>query len=91
MAFDCEFQCAGNNHGDNINRAVQVQQIQFAQPNGLVDDPFLHFQGDDPGSHRDRNDQNGRDLESAIARPDPGKNGSLENRRLFFAHSRTGS
>ena len=46
---DQVFKAAGGDHGHQVDGTIADQQIDFAQPDGFIDNPFLHFQGDHPG------------------------------------------
>jgi hypothetical protein len=53
---DGQFQAAGRGDGNEVNGAVQDQTIDIAQGDRVVDDSFLHFEGDNPGKDDQYND-----------------------------------
>ena len=46
----------GGHHAGEVVAAVHEEQVQALERNGLVDDLFLHLQGQHPHGHGDHDD-----------------------------------
>jgi len=69
--IDEVFESAGSNYGRQIHTAIQQQQVDFSQLNGLVDYSFLHFQRKNPCKNRNYDNKYQQYLEFNIARKYP--------------------
>ncbi len=77
---------AGDQHGAEVIPAVDQQQVDFAQGDGLVDDALLHLERQHPRKDRHDDHRQQRQLQLEVAIEHPGVQGAFGDGALRFGH-----